>query len=132
MKILVKRIYRGSDYTIGHVYIDGKYFCDSLEDTCRITNGDCSKKIYGRTAIPEGIYDVEVIWWDKHNNYYPHIINVPCFEGILIHGGVDAEDTEGCILLGENKVKGQLLNCSVYVRKITELIKNNKTTIEII
>lgn len=129
MKIKLKRTFRGETYTIGHLYIDGVYYCDTLEDKCRIISGDCTQKIYGRTAIPEGIYEVKVIWWEKHNNWYPYIVNVPCFTGILIHGGIDENDTEGCILLGENKTKGHLENCSKYVRKLTNMLKNNGSVI---
>jgi hypothetical protein len=132
MKLKLRRVYRGPTYTIGHLYINDKYFCDTLEDTCRIVSGDCSQKIYARTAIPEGLYKVEILWWDKHQDYYPHIINVPCFEGILIHGGIDENDTEGCVLLGENKTKGHLTNCLTYVRQLVILLKGQQATIEIL
>ena len=110
MKLNVKRVYYGSDYTIGHFYIDGVYLCDTLEDQLRDLSNDCTAKVYGQTAIPAGDYDVEVIWWAKHSDYYPHIKNVKCFEGILIHCGNTIADTEGCILLGENTTQGRITN----------------------
>jgi hypothetical protein len=133
MNILLKRVFKGTDYTIGKVYIDGVLFCNSLEDTCRIVNGDCSKKIYGKTAIPEGQYSIEIIWWSKHKGFYPHLLDVPCFDGILIHGGNTAEDTLGCILLGKNTIKGQLTDSrtcfNTFMMKIDK-VKNLKITIE--
>lgn len=110
MKLNVKRVYYGSDYTIGHFYIDGVYLCDTLEDQLRDLSKDCSAKVYGQTAIPAGNYDVELHWWTKHNAYYPHIKNVRCFDGILIHCGNTIADTEGCILLGENTAQGKITN----------------------
>lgn len=110
MKLNVKRVFNGDGYTIGHFYIDDTYLCDTLEDTVRDLTKDCSQKVYGQTAIPEGTYKVETVWWEKHKAYYPHLMNVKCFEGILIHCGNTASDTEGCILLGENDSKGHITN----------------------
>jgi hypothetical protein len=132
MKWTVLRRFKGPDYTIGSFYIDGNYFCDTLEDVCRIRGGDCSLKIYGQTAIPEGRYLVEWMWWDKHNNWYPHLLNVPCFTGILIHSGVTAKDTEGCILLGENKIKGQVINGLVYMGQLRAYKDLKNIIIEVI
>lgn len=132
MKLKLQRIFRGDKYTIGKFYIDNVYFCDSLEDTCRIINGDCSMKIYGQTAIPEGDYHVEYIWWDKHQKFYPHIKDVPCFTGIMIHSGINQDDTEGCILLGVNDVKGQLHNGLIHMDRLRNKLKDEKNiTIEI-
>src|SRR5664279_42472 len=103
INLLLERVIKTEDYTIGNLSIDGEFFCNTLEDTCRIKSNDCSMKIYGQTAIPEGVYDVEWMWWEKHKNWYLHILNVPCFEGILIHSGVTVNDTEGCPCVGEMK-----------------------------
>jgi hypothetical protein len=133
MKWTVLRRFKGPDYTIGSFYIDGKYFSDTLEDTCRIRGGDCSLKVYGATAIPEGRYAVEWLQWAKHENrWYPHILAVPCFTGILIHSGVTAEDTYGCLLLGENKIKGQVINGLVYMEKLRAYKDIKDITIEVI
>ena len=124
VNLKVKRVFKGADYTIGDFYINDVFLCNTLEDTVRIVNGDCSMKIYGKTAIPEGTYEVELIWWDKHQNWYPHIKDVPCFEGILIHGGISASDTLGCILVGDNSSKAELTNCRFYQDKINVAIKS--------
>ena len=105
MNILVKRVALKPTYTIGHMYIDGKYVCDTLEDTVRdlnkngkFDNGEV--KIKGQTAIPYGT--CEVIWnySPRFKRYTPRLLNVNSFDGVLIHAGNTAKDTEGCILLG--------------------------------
>ncbi len=140
----LKRSAFRNTYTIGHLYNpDGSYFCDTLEDKDRSLSSKMpldeikQKKIYGQTAIPYGKYKISVYYWQPYKNNYPLLNNVPAFQGILIHGGADAEDTLGCILLGENKIIGKLINCKKYVRNITsiieEYIKNgDKAYIEIV
>lgn len=105
-KVEVKRTFKGEEYTIGKLYIDGHYFCDTLEDKVR-PNGE---KIYGKTAIPAGTYKVKMTWSPRFKRYLPEILNVPNFTGVRIHSGNTAAETEGCVLLGLNKVKGKVLN----------------------
>ena len=119
MKLLVKRTFLGKNYTIGALYIDGKYFCDTLED--RVVDIDKSgqfegdeKKELGKSAIPYGEYKVLVNRSPKFKRELPRLVDVPHFEGILIHRGNSAADTSGCILVGENSVKGRLYNSSIY------------------
>ena len=133
INLLLERVIKTEDYTIGNLSIDGEFFCNTLEDTCRIVANDCSMKIYGKTAIPEGTYDIEMEWWQKHNNFYPHIKNVPCFEGILMHGGTTVNDTEGCVLMGEQlQEPGTIGNCKVYQDLLNEKIKDQETKITIL
>lgn len=128
MKIEVKRIALKDKYTIGHMYIDGKFVCDTLEDKVRdlnkngkFDNGEV--KIPNETAIPYGTYNVTMNiqslkysnyakypYVKKYNAFMPRLQDVPSFEGILIHAGNTADHTSGCILVGENKVKGQVVN----------------------
>lgn len=115
MNLTLKRIYLGDEYTIGHLYIDGKYFCDTLEDKNRdinkngkFDNGEI--KIYGETCIPFGIYEVKITWSERFKKYMPQVMNVPEFTGIRIHSGNTKEDSLGCILLGYNKIKGKVIN----------------------
>ena len=103
MLLNIKRIYKGPKYTIGRLLINGVYFCDTLEDTVRDT------KVYGETAIPAGMYEVDIVYSRKFKRYLPHIKNVPDFLGIMIHPGNTAKDTEGCILVGKNTEKGKVL-----------------------
>lgn len=104
MKVEVKRTFKGTEYTIGKLYIDGHYLCDTLEDTVR--NG---VKIAGKTAIPAGTYKVKKTMSPRFKKVLPEILNVPGFTGVRIHAGNTAIDTDGCLLLGLNKKKGQVL-----------------------
>jgi hypothetical protein len=151
MNIKVKRRYKGSEYTIGSLYIDGEYFCDTMEPPFFDTNQTDSiayikttKK--GNTAIPTGTYNItfDVVsekfknrsWAKFCNGKLPRLLNVPGFEGILIHVGnkasqYGASDTQGCLLVGENKVKGQVINSTVTFEKLYNKIKGNNVTITI-
>ena len=98
MELLLKRIYKGNKYTIGKLYIDGKWFCDTIEDvvrnlpkdcpyTSKGRNCECKEKVYGETAIPVGTYKVVLSYSNKFKRILPEILNVPHFLGIRIHRG---------------------------------------------
>lgn len=124
--ILVKRVAREDSYTIGKLYINDQYICDTLEDTDRNLTKETPLdkikdiKVYGKTAIPVGEYRVNMSavspkfknrsWAVPYNGCIPRLENVPGFEGVLIHPGNTDEDTLGCILVGKNTVKGQITN----------------------
>lgn len=140
MKLTLKRIALRSTYTIGRLYVDGNYFCDTLEDTVRDLNKDGKfdngeKKVYAKTAIPYGTYEIKWTYSPRFKKYTPQLMNVPSFEGIRIHAGNTSADTEGCILLGENKQVGKVINSRATINKFYPLIKkacsNGKVTIEI-
>lgn len=101
MRLVLKRIAFRKTYTIGKLYVDGVYFCDTLEDPVRE-----GEKIYGRTAIPTGKYDVLITMSPRFRKMLPLLLNVPGFEGVRIHSGNNADDTEGCILVGTNDKPG--------------------------
>lgn len=137
MRIEVKRIAKRSTYTIGKMYIDGNYFCDTLEDVDRGINQKDSLntikkiKVAGATAIPTGAYKVIVNMSPKFQRNLPRLIDVPGFEGILIHRGNTDKDTAGCILVGENKVVGKVINSTVYEKKLVNILQNTKEDITI-
>ena len=141
MKLLLKRIPK-PEYTIGHLYIDGVYFCDTLEDPVRDLNkngvfDDGEVKIYGNSAIPYGTYEVTITYSNKYQKNMPLINNVPNFTGIRIHSGNTAEDTKGCILVGENKVIGKVINSkltfdNLYPMLETAIEEGEQITIEIV
>lgn len=140
MKLTLKRIALRSTYTIGRLYVDGNYFCDTLEDTVRDLNkngkfDNGEKKVYAKTAIPYGTYEIKWTYSPRFKKYTPQLMNVPSFEGIRIHSGNSSTDTEGCLLLGENKKVGMVLNSRATISKFYPLIKeacsNGKVTIEI-
>ena len=138
MTLTVQRKYKNQKYTIGELYIDGIKFCDTLEDKDRglFQNMPLSTiqdlKVYGETAIPTGKYkitlDVVSPKFSKYAFYnevcegkLPRLLNVPGFEGSLIHvadGSKGAELLLGCIGVGENKIKGGLLNGKETFRKL--------------
>ncbi len=145
MELILKRIARKATYTIGHLYIDGKYFCDTIEDTDRGLNqkfplsiNKAKKKKY-ITCIPVGKYQVTLgVQSPKYKSrasyafckgYLPRLINVPAFDGILIHIGNTAADSAGCILVGKNKVVGQVVESTATFRKLYDILKSAKDTI---
>jgi len=126
MELNIKRIARRETYTIGRLYIDGKYFCETLEDKDRGLRQDMpvavirATKRKGITAIPTGRYRVTLAVQSPKfskraiyqfcNGYLPRLINVPGYDGVLIHIGNTARDTEGCLLVGRNTQVGKVLD----------------------
>ncbi|WP_302586104.1 DUF5675 family protein [uncultured Alistipes sp.] len=118
MKIELERMVRKAAYTVGRLFVDGRYFCDTLEDTDRDANRNGvfdsgERKVYARTAIPNGTYRVTLERSPKFSPRYggrrvPRLHGVPHFEGILIHTGNTADDSAGCILVGRNSAPGRL------------------------
>ena len=121
MKLRVERRFLKPEYTIGRLDVDGKFFCDTLED--RVRDLSREKKIAGETAIPAGCYEVVVNWSPRFRRRLPRLLNVPGFEGILIHRGNTPEDTAGCILVGENKMRGRVVHSTVYEIRLTALLE---------
>ena len=129
MRGLLKREFRREDYTIGRVYIDGEFFCHSLEprDRClqqKMELCDIQRlKVAGKTAIPSGIYEVRMTWSKKYGRRMPQLLDVPGFTGIRIHAGNSASDTAGCILLGDNTVAGGLTGSGERCREFERRLK---------
>ena len=125
MELRLDRVATNATYTIGHLYVDGVYFCDTLEDADRGLRQDMElselrrRKVSGITAIPTGRYgvrlDVVSPKYAQREEYapiggrLPRLVDVPGYSGVLIHIGNYPEDTEGCILVGRNKQKGAVL-----------------------
>lgn len=96
MELTLNRIFLGSSATIGELLVNDKHLCDTLEDRVRPEG----EKVYGKTAIPEGTYEVKLTYSPRFKKILPEILNVPNFSGIRIHTGNSSKDTEGCILVG--------------------------------
>lgn len=135
MKVLnlkLDRIYCGSHYTIGRLYVDDKYFCDTLEDVVRDLNHDGDlddpgeQKVYGETAIPYGRYHIEVTYSPKFKRLLPLILAVWGFIGIRIHKGRYPSHTSGCVLVGMNVMKGQVLYGDSYEKKLTKILHEHQ------
>ena len=143
MNLTLNRIFKGSDYTIGKLYIDGQYFCDTLEDpirtlpaSCRNTSKGipctCPEKVYAGTAIPAGTYRITLEHSPRFKRVLPYLHNVPHFLGVLIHSGNGPGDTAGCILVGRNKTKGKVLESRAVSDKLNALLeKESEITITI-
>lgn len=129
MEIQVNRIARRDGYTIGRLFINNEYFCDTLEDTDRglsstmQVNEILAKKVKGQTAIPTGKYDVILTFSPRFKRVLPLLLSVKGYEGIRIHAGNTAEkDTEGCLLVGENKIKGRIINSRATLEKLMSIL----------
>ena len=147
MELILKRTFKGPEYTIGKLYADGIYVCDTLEDIDRylwegmLLNEIKSKKVYGKTAIPYGTYKVNMNtvspkfkdrqWAIPYEGKLPRLENVKGFEGVLIHVGNSAKDTLGCILVGYNQVKGLVVNSTSAFNKLMNVLTKTKEDITI-
>lgn len=135
MEIVVTRRWKKLSYTIGEMSIDGKKFCNTLEDIDRGLSQSMTEqqilsvKVKGQTAIPTGRYKVVLSWSPRFAKILPLVENVKGFTGIRIHSGNTAKDTDGCILVGENKAVGQVLNSRATMNKLMALLDNTKEEI---
>ena len=142
MKLRLERKYFKETYTIGNLYINGSFFSNTLEDKNRDVNkngkfDNDETKVYGETCIPFGTYKIILTMSPKFKRELPRLLNVPSFEGVLIHRGNTAKDSAGCILIGENKAVGKVLNSTPYEERLVKIMKNaisrgEEITIEIV
>lgn len=142
MNLKLIRKYRCSNYCIDKLYINNIYFSDVLEDPDRGLQDSMSLeeiqkiKIKGNTCIPYGIYDIIITYSPRFKKNLPLLLKVKGFEGIRIHSGNTPKDTEGCLLPGFNKIKGQVVDSRVTTDKLIAQIqqalnKGEKVTITI-
>ena len=137
MELVLTRIAKRKTYTIGRLaiirevneeyktYEQEEYFCDTLEPTWRdYAHG--GRKIKGCSAIPEGRYAVVISFSPKMQKWLPILLGVPMFSGIRIHAGNTSNDTEGCILVGQNLKKGMVLNSNIWLKRLKDKIVEAK------
>lgn len=138
MELTLKRMFKGPEYTIGHLYVNGVYECDTLEDVDRGLTSNmtiqeiAAKKLYGKTAIPAGTYRIDMntvspkfkdkSWARFCGGKLPRLLEVKGYSGVLIHVGNKPEDTSGCILVGDNKIKGQVINSTSTFQQLYHLM----------
>ena len=154
MKLKLVRKWKKEGYTIGQLYVDDIFFSNTIEDKDRGLNQNMSKekilfmKKPGITAIPTGTYEIVLnVQSSKYKKsktmmqfcqaYMPRLLNVPGYNGVLIHPGNSASDTEGCIIPGKNNKVGWVSNSTNYFKELYNKMKiaNKKgenITIEII
>lgn len=140
MSIQLKRVAKRDTYTIGKLYINGSYICDTIEDKDRglaksmTAKQILEKKVKHQTAIPTGTYDVTLkVKSPKYSNsqYFmkycnammPRLLDVPGFDGVLIHTGNTAEDSSGCVILGYNTAVGKVLNSKKAFETVYPMLK---------
>lgn len=129
MIITVRRVALKDNYTIGKLYIDGEYFCDTIEDKDRGLSTSTpleqirAKKIYAKTAIPTGDYDVILSYSSKFGKILPEILDVPGWTGVRIHSGNTADDSLGCIIVGTNDRKGWVSASRDTMNKLMEKLQ---------
>ena len=132
MQLKLNRIFKTNTFTIGELYINEKYVTDTLEDRVRPEG----EKVYGKTAIPEGAYEMVLSYSPRFKKILPEILNVPNFTGIRIHCLNKAEESEGCIGVGEwnGKDTNWISNSRKTFNKLFALLEeanNNKEKITI-
>lgn len=154
MELIVDRKWKRQSYTISNLTIDGKWFCNVLEDTDRGLDDSMSLakikelKKPSITAIPKGTYEItldvisprfctKTFYKQVCDGKLPRLLNVKGFEGILIHAGNTDKNTDGCLLVGQNKVKGQVINSQATFKELYKLLKDKhdkgeKITIKIL
>lgn len=154
MRLKLHRKYKKDTYTIGILYVNNSYFCETVEDKDRgLKQADGiskikSVKVYGETAIPTGTYKIrmdvvspkyEAVAFYKQlcGGRMPRLMDVPGFEGILIHPGNTALDSWGCLIPGKNKIKGGVTQSRDTFRALYNKLevahkKGEEITIEIV
>lgn len=151
MKIIIDRVYKYPKYTVGEVYVNGNFYCYSMEDTDRGLHVDMpmrylrERKVYGETAIPCGTYEVIIDYSPKFKKYMPHVlfrndedklVEVPCFSGIRIHCGNTDKDTLGCLMFGDWQGAATLVKSKPITSNLIDAIqkarnKKEKVILEI-
>lgn len=143
MELIVDRKWKRQSYTISNLTIDGKWFCNVLEDADRGLDDSMplakikELKKPSITAIPKGTYEITLdvisprfctksFYKQVCNGKLPRLLNVKGFEGILIHAGNTDKDTDGCLLVGMNLEKGKVLKSQETFRKLYEVLNEAK------
>lgn len=135
MTITLKRIYKAKAYTIGRLYVDQIYLCDTIEDCDRGLKQKWTleqikaAKVYGETAIPSGTYEVVLtaspkfrnrVWAKKYGGVVPQVADVKGFSGVRIHPANRATELLGCIAPGKNTIKGAVTQSQATFYKLMD------------
>lgn len=138
MKLLLTRDPSKDGATFGRLTADGEFICYALEDQAREVPGQpvASWKVPGKTAIPRGTYEVRMTFSARFEKLLPLLMGVPGFSGIRIHSGNTVDDTDGCILVGQEIFGHGLLRSGLALTALTQkingaLLKGQKVTITI-
>ncbi len=140
MELLLKRKFKGETYTVGDLFIDGVWFCNTIEDKVRILPTvcpdtpkwvacRCREKVYARTAIPAGEYKITLERSPKFKRVLPTLHKVPHFLGILIHAGSSEASSAGCIIVGKNTIKGRVTDSKATLEALLVKLTGQKNII---
>lgn len=132
MRLLLQRLQLDPDVTIGGLNVDDAWQAWTLEDTVRAPG----VKVPGATAIPAGKYRVDITFSNRFQRPLPLLLNVPNFEGVRIHPGNTAADTEGCILVGEDRLaksvgRSRLAFAALFAKLLSAKARGESITIQI-
>ncbi|MBR4405970.1 MAG: hypothetical protein IKW84_08860 [Bacteroidaceae bacterium] len=127
--LVLVRKWQKAAYTIGVLSLDGVRLCNMLEPPC---NG-CH---HGVTAIPKGTYEIDMtivspkykerVWSKPYGGIVPTLMDVPGRDRILIHPGNTINDTDGCLLPGENREVGKVLDSQICYHKLMNILLENQ------
>lgn len=122
MELKLNRIFLSSSATIGELWANNTHLCDTLEDRVRPEG----EKIYGKTAIPEGTYEVKLTYSPRFKKILPEILNVPNFSGIRIHCGNSSADSSGCVLVGtwDGEKEDWIRDSKIAFNKLMSLLQS--------
>ena len=146
MELKLRRVAKKDKYTIGHLYRKDRengqwvFVCDTIEDKDRKLNQSMTEaniawlKVKHQTAIPTGKYEIDMntvsgtfvkkpLYKDFCGGKVPRLKYVKGFSGILIHSGTDQDSSSGCIIVGENKVVGKVINSTATFQKLYQRLK---------
>lgn len=131
---LIRKIFT-DDFTVGELYVDDCFFCETIEDKVRELK-KAEDKVPSKTAIPYGIYKIIISWSKRFKKFMLELLGVQYFSGVRIHSGNTAEDSQGCIIVGKYYKDGTVINSrntmSSLFSKVKDAIdKNEEVTIEI-
>lgn len=124
----LERRWRKTAYTIGRLYKNGEFLCNTVEDTDRGLHSNMAAaqiaklKVPDQTAIPTGSYKVQLSESPKFKRVLPEVLNVPGYSGIRIHKGATADHSSGCIIPGDNTATGRVTNSEKYEKLIVAAI----------
>lgn len=133
MILEIRRRIKNPNFTIGDLFVDGTLFSQVMEDTDRglmfqmPLEEIVAKKVYGKTAIPTGVYEVVFNYSAKFRRELPLLLNVPGYQGIRVHEGNVASDSLGCILPGQES-GNKVINSRVTCKKLFAIMKKASKT----
>ena len=132
MELLLERKIFNQNSTEGNLYVNGKWFCNTIEDRVRAKPNEWKKelKIYGKTAIPYGKYPVLVTWSNRFKRQLTGVFNVPDFEGIRIHNGSSELSSAGCIIVSyeDDDTNHKLINDKAAMNDLCDIVAHAQKT----